>query len=102
MPGMFAHVPPFLETIIQIREAYPEIDENLLRSLEESAHYHDTHGMASRDGHVCYAHLFRLMDPHTEDSDEIKMERKREAWNFACEQLKELHAYIRRLVPNSS
>ena len=98
MPGMFAHVAPFLESIEAIRKAYPEIDENMLKSLEESAHYHDAHGMASRDGHVCYAHLFRLMEPYADHMDD----RKREAWNFTCEQLKELQAYIRRPVPNSS
>lgn len=98
MLGMFAHVPPFLECIEVIRKAYPEIDENLLNSLKESAHYHDAHGMVSRDGHVCYAHLFRLMEPHAEGLDDCK----RDAWNFTCEQLKELQAYIRRPVPNSS
>ena len=98
MPGMFAHVVPFLESIEAIRKAYPEINEKMLKSLEESVHYHDAHGLASYDGHVCYAHLFRLMEPHADHLDV----RKSDAWNFTCEQLKELHAYIRRPAANSS
>lgn len=97
MPGMFAHVAPFLESIETIREAYPEIDPQRLNTIKESAYYHDAYGMASNDGFVSYSNLFRLMEPHAERSDD----RKRDAWNFTCDQLHELHDYIRRLDARS-